>query len=451
MILTCDIGTSSLKLGIIDGAGNLRAFFRAAYARPSAGAWQRAFLRAVRSVPDDLKRGLRAVGVSGHAPTLVPVDERGLPAAEPLMWFEGNPPRSPDASPGSYFLDKAGRFAAENPAAYARTDCFLPTGEYLAFTLTGNKTAFIPHAGFEPYYWNGESITGSGLAESKFPRLTTVGKPAGETGARAARATGIPPKTPVFCGGADFLMSILGSGAHLPGLANDRGGTSEAVNYCDREPYSSALFRPVPGFSAGTWNLGGFIPYAGLFHARLKETLVGRRGTFDDFAALADDVAAEASALRFVPPRSFRPGLNPRLALSSAFRGAAGGTAKGEYALAFFEYIGFSLRGMIEDLEKRGRKLRALHASGGLAKNRRLSRLKATVTGRTVKIPAIEDSELLGNAAVALAGLGEFRSSEEAAAALVRFKTEYDPDPARRAFYADRFAEFREREASRRG
>ncbi|MBN2351920.1 MAG: hypothetical protein JXD23_05065 [Spirochaetales bacterium] len=440
MILACDIGTSSLKLGVIDITGSLRAFMGEPVAQASAAAWRRAFLRAVRAVPDDLKRSLRAVCVSGHSPTLVPIDKRGLPAAAPLMWFEGTP-RVPSETPaGSYFLPKVKRFAADDPRSYARTDRFLPTGEYLSFLLTGNKTAFIPHEGFESYYWSGESIAECGLEKSKFPRLTLVGNPAGEVTARAAESSGIPVKTPVFCGGADFLMAILGSNALTPGLANDRGGTCEALNYCGGKAYSSPLLRPVPGFSAGTWNIGGFIPFAGRLHAWLKEKLIGRNGSFEEFAALADEIDPGSNTVRFSPPLSVLSKLNSHIPLSSAYKGASGETSRGEYALTFFEYIGFSLRRIIAEIEKLGLDVHAVHSSGGLAKNTRLSRLKATVTGKKVRIPAIEDCELIGNASVAFTGLGEYRTMEEAARTLARFKAEYDPDPAWSAFYDDRFA-----------
>ena len=172
----------------------------------------------------------------------------------------------------------------------------------------------------------------------------------------------------------------------------------------------------------------------------LKEKLIGRNGSFKEFAALAAEAVPGSSTVRFSPPPYDLSKLTTHIPLSSAFTGTSVETSRGEYALTFFEYIGFSLRRIIAEIEKLGLDVHAVHSSGGLAKNTRLSRLKATVTGKKVKIPAIEDCELIGNAAVAFTGLGKYRTMEEAARTLVRFKAEYDPDPAWSAFYDDRFA-----------
>ncbi len=441
MILTCDIGTSSLKLGIIDPTGNLLSYTRLPIGRPSAGAWWRAFRQAAKRIPVELRRGVRAVGVSGNAPTLIPVDRRGLPVAEPLMWDEPGGEPLADGSTSSYFLPKVDRFARKYPRLYARTDCFLPSGEFIAFALTGNKTAFIPHAGFEPYYWQTEDLARFRLDRDKFPALTLIGQQAGKVIPRAALLTGIPACIPVFCGGADFLMAILGAGTGEPGLANDRGGTSEAVNYCAAAAVSSSLLRPVPGLKPGTWNIGGFVPNAGRLQALLKDALIGRRGSFEDFQALSDAAEPRAGGVRFQPPRS-RFDVGPRFPFASAFEGMTRETSRAEYVLAFFEYTCYSLRRIIEDLERHGLILRALHSSGGLAKNTRLSQLKAIVTGKTVRVPMVEDSELLGNAIVALTGLGEFGTREEAARELVRYKNDYKPDPMRKAMYDELYGQF---------
>jgi xylulokinase len=451
MILACDLGTSSLKLGVIDRSGALRCFAREPIVRPSAAVWRRAFLRAASRVPADHRRELAAVCVSGNAPTLVPLDRRGKLTADPLMWYEPGAAAVSGETPVSYFLPKVRRFAKERPWRYDHTESFLPSGEYLGFILTGVRTAFIPHDGYRPYYWEEDEIRRFGLDAGKFPPLTRIGAETGEVSGEGARLSGLPERLPVFCGGADFLMAILGSGAAGVGLANDRGGTSEALNFCSREPVSSPLLRAVPGVEEATWNLGGFIPAAGRLHDWLKDKLVGRRGSYEDFADLSAGVVPGASRLRFIPLPPRRVEALSRSPLESAFSGISNKTEKGEYARAFLEYIGFSLRRIIAEIEKHAPAVTSLHSTGGLAKCAPLNQIKASVTGKPVKIPAIEDSELLGNAVVAFTGLHEFGSMAEATRELVRFKAEYVPDEALSALYDALYDDFRARIADGEG
>jgi sugar (pentulose or hexulose) kinase len=43
---------------------------------------------------------------------------------------------------------------------------------------------------------------------------------------------GLPKNLPVYCGGPDFVMAIIGSGTNSVGDIVDRCGTSEGINIC---------------------------------------------------------------------------------------------------------------------------------------------------------------------------------------------------------------------------
>jgi xylulokinase len=443
MILACDIGTSALKIGVIDLSGTLRAYGREPIARPSGEAWWRAFHRAVSHIPEDLILSLHGISLSGNAPTLVPVDKRGRPVTGPLLWDDPVKGVAEVPSSVSYFLPKVQRFAHERPREYERTECFLPSAEYLIFCLTGNRTAFIPHDAYAPYYWQADDISLFGLDAGQFPALQLIGSEAGEVSAEAERRVGIKRGTRVFGGGADFLMAVLGSGAGDIGLVNDRGGTSEALNYSSRTPAPSPRLRSVPGLTAGTWNVSGFVPDAGRHNAWLKDKLVGPRKSFEEYAELvADDIPGDAS-VRFMPPARNGRGQYP--GIEKAYSGISPDTSRGDLVRALWEYIGFSLRRIIVDLVKNDCPVQSLRSTGGLAKSALLNQLKADITGTSIQVPVIEDSELLGNAIAAFVGSGEFGTLSEAAGKLVRMKGEYSPGSGLKELYDDLFEEFNNR------
>jgi xylulokinase len=438
MILVCDIGTSALKIGVIDLTGTLRAYSREPIARPSGETWWRAFRRAVRTIPDELVHALHGISLSGNAPTLMPVDKNGRTVAGPLLWDDPVDDQAPPSV--SYFLPKVLRYANERPREYERTACLLPSAEYLIFLLTGNKTAFIPHDEYIPYYWQGDEIRRFALDMDKFPALQFIGSQAGEVTAAAERLTGIKQGTRVFCGGADFLMAVLGSGALDFGQANDRGGTSEALNCCGLIPVQSPLLRSVPGLTPKTWNISGFVPDAGRHNAWLKEKLVGPRRSFEEYASLFADSIPGSSGLRFIPSRLAARGRYPEI--ENVFSGISPDTSRGELVRALWEYAGFSLRRIIVDLEKHKSPIQSLHSTGGLSKSDPLNQLKADITGTLIQIPEIEDSELLGNAIAAFVGSGEFATLIEAARKLVKMKAAYSPEPGLKELYDDLYEGF---------
>ena len=52
--------------------------------------------------------------------------------------------------------------------------------------------------------------------------------------------------------------------------------------------------------------------------------------------------------------------------------------------------------------------------TGGQASNDKRNQMKADITGIKIQVPSCSDSELLGDAAMALAGMGVFGSIQEA-------------------------------------
>jgi len=84
IILTADIGTSSLKAAFIDLDGQLLAFSRMPYRLDSkgnidAGAWKHAFVNTVKHLHTQVKTCvIDGICISGNGPTLVPVTQEGI-------------------------------------------------------------------------------------------------------------------------------------------------------------------------------------------------------------------------------------------------------------------------------------------------------------------------------------------------------------------------------------
>jgi sugar (pentulose or hexulose) kinase len=82
--------------------------------------------------------------------------------------------------------------------------------------------------------------------------------------------------------------------------------------------------------------------------------------------------------------------------------------------------------------------------TGGQAKSPLWSQVRADITGRNILVPEVMDSELLGDAIVALYALGRYPTLEAAAESLVRIRRTYRPQPELKASYDGLFRLYRQ-------
>ncbi len=96
---------------------------------------------------------------------------------------------------------------------------------------------------------------------------------------------------------------------------------------------------------------------------------------------------------------------------------------------AIMEGVAFGLRRIAGIMEGAAGQLDRVIASGGGAKTRLWLEIKASIYGMPIVVPSEPESGIVGCAALVAAALGEHRTPEDAADALVRYEPEILPDP----------------------
>lgn len=456
MYLTFDIGTSSVKGALVreDGralrverspVGLHRTLGEAAW-EADPGEWWSALAVCARRLVRDAEGPIRAAAVSGNGPTLVPVDRMGLPAAPAISWMDRRARDQADRISAllgfpldpSFYLPKVLWFRENRPLEFARTSRFFSCPEWAAFRLCGEACTYLADPYYERYTWGGPAAGELGLDASLFPPYAGPGRILGGILPGAARETGIPEGTPVVTAFPDFLASLLGSGAVEPGIACDRAGTSEAFNLCASAPCADWSFLSLPHAVPGLWNISGGLSTSG----KALEWFARTAGFPEDGEPGARKVfrSAEASVpgarnLLFLPFLAGERAPLWRRDLRGAFVGLSIDHGPADLARAVAESLGFGLRLSSQGLADRGRPARLVRVSGNPARNAFLSRLKADILDLPVEVPELPDCELAGNAAACAVALGDSGSLSEAAAALVRVETRFEPDPRVRGEY----------------
>jgi len=450
MILTADIGTSSLKAAFIDFNGHLRAFSRAAYPREphSVIPWEQAFIRLLENLSAQAPGALiEGICISGNGPTLAPVDRDGntLP---PLYWYDGRTVSPPGIvtlegkeapKPSSLFLPHAAWLKANAPELYSKIRFFVSSHEWLASRLGAETLTVLPSPSYEPYYWDEEQCRLFGVDKEKFPPFVGMGEIIGQVSPEAASFFGassgncLKSGIPIVAGAPDFISALIGTGTLRPGDVCDRAGSSEGVNICTAGRPSlapvkgkGAEIRVLPHVREGFWNLSAVIPSSGSFFDWYR-SITGQDGrAYEDLLAELIPDAPDPEIFRRLEffPRDGDLSSLIDSGTHSPFPIPHSPLAFGRSVLCA---IGFSVRSALVSLETQGFPVKEMRVSGGQGKNRRWNQLKADITGVSLLAGEISDGELAGDAVLAATACGAAADLETAAGAMIRFRETYTP------------------------
>ncbi|MDR2783668.1 MAG: sugar kinase [Treponema sp.] len=413
LVLSVDIGTSSLKAMLIDSDGFPAAFAREAYPVPADAAltevWENAFASAISALSAEYtaRNGLNAadrleaICISANGPTLVPytIDGKSLP---PLLWCDGRVAGTvsgESAEVKTLFLPHVAWFAQNEPALYEKTKYFISAQEWVSFMLGAEPVTALPNELYKKYYWNERQCALFGLDMAKFPPFVEMGNVIGHVSEKAAQRFNLRPHIPITAGAPDFIAALIGTGVMEPGLVCDRAGTSEGINLCASlsgtgeapaggTPTFDGL-RTLPHIHKDQWNLGCIIPQSGsLFDQYRLESNQQQR----DYDELLRNILQEKS--------------------------------KGYTTLVM---MALQVKNALGIFQKNGFAIAEMRVSGGQAKSRLWNQFKADLTGCVIVVPEITDGELAGNACLAAVALGRAKNIDEAAVQLFRIKERYEP------------------------
>jgi xylulokinase len=267
-ILGLDIGSSSLKAGLVR-AGKLQSeITRAAYSTHFDGAKVEVnpqdVLKAIRQAIHDLGRlagHADAINFSVMSPAWIAMDARGKPLT-PFVTHQDR--RSTDIAlkllkkvgrdkflkvagnlpfPGSISITTAAWYAENFPGLMRKADLVGHLNTFLHRQLTGQRVIDLSNASFTGLYettklggWSRELCAAAGLSTSKLPRIFESNVIAGHITREAARAFGLTEGTPVMAGIIDTSSAVFVTGPKAGRLLNVSGST-DVLSLCTPKPH----------------------------------------------------------------------------------------------------------------------------------------------------------------------------------------------------------------------
>jgi xylulokinase len=460
-----DVGTSAVKAILIDAAGNRIADFArpVAMSRPSPGHaeqnptdWTDGVLAALAEFVSrhDLS-GLAGIGITSQVNTHVFTGSDGtalgpaitwqdtrcaadgaalasrVSAAQLTAWFG-----APIPIDASHALSRMAYIARVRPDIYAKTRHVLLPKDYCVMQLTGAVAS--------------DAISAVRLARRRgyidelldlVPRSREMLPPLQSFHHVAGRVReGMPcAGTPVVVGAMDAWAGMFGSGVLDDGDAMYQSGTSEILGII------SSAVSATPGVVV-------FPPYEDIvLHAAPTQSGGAALQWLSDMLgrtpAQVSVLAAESEPGEAVP--LFLPHLEGERApiWDASSRGAfaridsAAGAA--EMARSVMEGVAFSARWAFEALQKSSTRTVSLaNISGGGSRSDTWCQIRADALGFALQRTVVPDAATLGAAILAGLGGGTMSSMRDAVRQLVRFDRTFEPRPAHRAYYDEKFGHF---------
>ncbi len=457
-VLAIDLGTTEVKVGLVGLDGRLLGLARAGYATdvdPSIGcaeqdpeAWWGAIGLAVRELVRLDVGEVCAIGIDGHGPTLVAVDDEGRATHAAIIWQDTRSTAEQAelaAATGLQGWSLAGLPAAlwlerHDPAAAAATCWYLATWDAVAMRLTGLATTSLVD---DQPFPDAATLATVGLAADRVAPTIRAGSVVGALLPDVAAGLDLRPGIPVVAGIVDAWASFHGAGMTQAGDAMDPGGSAGGFGvYWDRPlvvPGSFSTIAPLPGL----YSVGGAMAATGRALDWYRLDVLGGAVTTERLLEEAGTIAAGADGVVFLPylagERS--PLWDPTA--RGAFVGLGLGHGRAHLTRAILEASAFAIRHVAESVVDAGAEVRTMRVCGGPARSETWNQIKADVTGFTVEVPAVLETAVAGAAMLAATAVGAWPDLPAAIRGMTRISRRLEPQTAPRDRYDATYAAYR--------
>jgi len=436
------------------------------WAEQAPEAWWDAVARSARQLAPDLRRGVRAIGLSSHRGGVVPMDAAGRPLGPCIIWMDRRSTAETDALVGAFGRERLHQVTglvpdteftaskllwlrAHAPDLFRAARLYLQPRDYLYFRLTGAPATDYTLASRTMLFdlgrrdWWEEGCAFVGVTPSVFPPIFPSTAAPHRVGREAAEGLGIPAGVPVSLGAGDRPCEVLGSGAGDGWVMVSTGTTT---NISAASPGRPARVDPRVMCSLhaieGMVVLEQGMSASGAILRWVRDRLLAGRQDYRQIDALAAAVPAGANRLLFLPfmmgARATRWNPDAR----GVWFGLSEAHGTGALARSVMEGVAFELRAALDLLEGMHLGVAGVRAVGGGARSALWNQIYADVLGREVGIPRHTDAASLGAMLLALAATDRSADPVSTARAVNPLVATFRPEAGAAGRYRDLYPKY---------
>ena len=483
LLMAIDLGTSTLKVAVFNLNGNEVAFETTEYdlftssngiVENNVEIYWEELVKLIKKIlnnnPTINPAKIIALGTSSQGETIVPIDKKGKPLRNAIVWLDGRSVKEAKdiancfdtkslfkitGLPTSEPCWPAARISwirKNEPDIFSKTYKFLLLEDYIIYMLTGNYYGEASVYSSSYYYdiiefkFIEPMLNYLNINEEKLPEVKAPGTFVGNITKEASKKTGLETTTKVVIGAMDQICGAIGAGNMEKGQVTETTGTAFAMVITTGKPIFDNLTK-LPCSPHAIPGLYTIMPYSmtgGMVLKWFKDNLcqnevnMAQKNNLDVYGLLdrlAEKVPAGSEGLLMLPhlTGAYFPEYNPKA--RGVYFGIELNHSKGHFIRAIMEALGYMMRRDLEAVYNLGIEVDQVISTGGGAKSALWGQIKADICGIKIEVPNYTETALLGAAILAAKGTNVFSSIEEAVKNIVKISYIFLPNNYHKEVY----------------
>ena len=469
-----DLGTSSVKLMLVDGDGEIKntvtkeysvSYPHSGWSEQNAGDWWSAICEALPELLDGFDgKAVKGIGVAGQMHGLVVLDENDNVIRPTILWNDGRTDKETaylnEVIGKEKLFEYTGNIAfagftapkimwlRENePESFAKINKIMLPKDYINYLLTGTHcTDYSDAAGMllldvKNKRWSKQMLDICGISEAQMPKLYESFEVVGNIKKDIADKFGLNSDTVVVAGAGDNAAAAIGTGTVGEGKCNISLGTSGTI-FVSSEHFSGDEKQAIHSFchADGGYHLMGCILSAASCNKWFCDEILNTKDYKAEEAAISELGKNEVFFLPYLMGE--RSPINDTNA-TGMFIGLRPNTSRADMYQAVLEGVAYAIKDNLEIIKQFGIDVKSSCLCGGGAKSRIWREILANVLDIELNIPTTEQGPGYGSAMLAMVGAGRFGNVKQATECFFKIKETVSPDKILVGLYADRYEKYR--------
>jgi xylulokinase len=487
-ILSLDIGTTVLKVGLFSISGDLiqietreqpleRPTSRRAEQSPYK-TW--GYIKeAVRAIFAEFPaQSVSAISLSLQRGTVVPLDKKGDPLMDQMVWMDrrglpytewledviGNKEYYQESghsishitgiSKCLWLQRKAKSLWPKVSVVSTPQTLFLRWLGCKDFVCDLSMGTYLFPMDIDKKCWSQKLTEEIGFPLEMLPKLVSATDIVGVLSNSAAEELGLQPGIPLVAGGGDGQCAAAGCGVLSRGLCMVNIGTAAGVQVFLSQPIRDpdSILNCAGHVDPSAWEMEGHTQASGSVlrwfrdeFGDIEQQSSARTGenVFDLLVAQAKDVPPGSDGLIFLPTFMGSTAPRPNPNATGVLAGLTLTHQRGYVIRALLEGVSLEIRWMLEAIEDIGVPIEEVRLAGGGSKNMIWNQIHSDVIGKPVQVVQVEDAALVGAAMCAAVALKCYESLSEAATKFVKVREILEPNKENVGVYNDVFGNYK--------
>lgn len=446
-----DLGTSSIKLLLMDEAGEIKSivtreyplyFPKPGWSEQNPEDWYTAFVDGMKELTMTCDQSqIEGISFSGQMHGMVILDENDQVIRPAILWNDGRTQAECDYLNHEIGREKISSYTANmaltgftapkllwvrkhEPENFAKIKKVMLPKDYIAYRLSGIHCTDVSDASgmllldVKNKCWSEEMLELCGLRKEQMAKLHESYQVVGNMTETAANELGLSTEIKIIAGGGDQAVAAVGTGTVGEGKCNVSLGTSGVVFISSKE-FAVDDRNALHAFAHadGKYHFMGVMLSAAASNKWWMDEILGTKEYGKEQQPITKLGENQVFFLPYLMGER-TPHNNPNA--RGTFIGMTMDTTRADMTQAVLEGVAFALRDSFEITKSLGVSPERIRINGGGAKSPLWCKIIANVLNVKVDKINSEEGPAFGAAILAAVGCGKYPSVEDAAGKLIK-------------------------------